>query len=183
MGSVRYDEYLKSDHWKNLRLSVLKRARFKCERCASEGKVNNADHVHHINYKNLHDVETTDLLAVCGKCHKRIHRAIEKGYIPISGQATIDSTIFGYTNHLHKNKKKQDKTRNKYELTEKMCLRMTYLAENNQFILKKILKLKNYDFPAISGKKVKKSTYKRVLYFLGDPFFEIRPKKNTIKNS
>ena len=169
MKSQRYNDYLQSDHWKQLRLSVLKRANFKCERCASDKIITDAHHVHHINYRNLIDVGMTDLMAVCERCHKKIHKGIDKCYIPISGEATFELTLSGYKNYIAKNKKKKDRRINKYEITEKMCQRMIYISIPNQNIICKILKIKNMDFNSISGKKVKKSTYKRILFFLGNP--------------
>ena len=61
--------YLKSEHWLNLRDSKLKQFNFCCL-CNSK---HNLD-VHHINYKNLYDVELKDLLVLCRKCHSNVHK-------------------------------------------------------------------------------------------------------------
>jgi len=44
-------EYLKSDHWKNLRLQKTASVPF-CEKCSSTISLD----VHHLNYRNLYDV-------------------------------------------------------------------------------------------------------------------------------
>ncbi len=60
--------YLKSEHWKDLRLRKLSESPI-CECC----KTSRAVEPHHLNYKNIFDVELNDLLSVCRLCHKRLH--------------------------------------------------------------------------------------------------------------
>lgn len=64
--------YLKSDHWKELRESARRTmaAKNKCWICDAE---NVRTDPHHINYKNLFDVEPSDILFVCRSCHDKIH--------------------------------------------------------------------------------------------------------------
>lgn len=61
--------YLNSEHWKDLKASKLL-ANPACERC---GFKSNLD-VHHVNYRNLFDVEIKDLLTLCRRCHAKEHR-------------------------------------------------------------------------------------------------------------
>lgn len=61
--------YLKSEHWKTLRGKKLE-LNPSCEIC---GKIGVMD-VHHVNYRQLFDVQLTDLLTVCRKCHDGIHK-------------------------------------------------------------------------------------------------------------
>lgn len=63
--------YLKSEHWINLKKEKLKE--FDC--CALCNSIKKLD-VHHLNYKNLYDVELSDLLVVCRPCHAKIHKKI-----------------------------------------------------------------------------------------------------------
>lgn len=62
------DEYLHSEHWKQLRERKLKETPL-CETCGSGYKVE----PHHLNYKNLYDVERCDLKSLCRRCHHNIH--------------------------------------------------------------------------------------------------------------
>lgn len=66
--------YLKSSHWSDLRLKKLAETDARCETC---GKQNFANDVHHIQYKNLWDVDTSDLRVLCRDCHNLIHDALE----------------------------------------------------------------------------------------------------------
>lgn len=61
-------EYLKSEHWKNLRLAKLKETPY-CEKCNKRHYLD----VHHLDYKNLYDVLLSDLQVLCRKCHKKEH--------------------------------------------------------------------------------------------------------------
>lgn len=60
--------YLESDHWAELRGRKLK-ANPTCERCPRR-----ATDVHHVNYRNIFDVELTDLLSLCRPCHDAEHK-------------------------------------------------------------------------------------------------------------
>jgi 5-methylcytosine-specific restriction endonuclease McrA len=64
--------YLKTEHWVELRKEKLKH-NSKCENC---GITKTLD-VHHINYKNLYDVELADLKTLCRKCHVKEHAALK----------------------------------------------------------------------------------------------------------
>lgn len=66
--------YLKSEHWANLRLEKLASVDAKCERCGERDLSND---VHHVNYRNLYDVELSDLLCLCRKCHDLTHEVLE----------------------------------------------------------------------------------------------------------
>lgn len=67
-----YDEFLKSDYWKKVKHSILKRDNYKCTRCGSTDKL----HVHHLMY-NHHFNELNhlkDLTTLCSNCHNNIHK-------------------------------------------------------------------------------------------------------------
>ena len=69
------DVYLKSDDWKNLRLLRLLKSNYVCAICAVTSECLD---VHHVNYRNLHDVQTTDLRALCRPCHNKVHALMKK---------------------------------------------------------------------------------------------------------
>lgn len=63
-------EYLKSEHWRNLRKEKLA-VNPACERCGYNKRLD----VHHKDYKNLYDVTTGDLETLCRKCHDAEHES------------------------------------------------------------------------------------------------------------
>lgn len=63
-----YNDYIKSDKWKEKSQEVLKKANFKCDMCG-----NTATEVHHLNYEHLGDEPLEDLQPLCHECHKKIH--------------------------------------------------------------------------------------------------------------
>ena len=66
----RYAEYLKSDHWQQLRLAKLNQSGWKCEQC---GETHPLD-VHHKTYrKSWFDTELFELQVLCKECHKEAH--------------------------------------------------------------------------------------------------------------
>jgi 5-methylcytosine-specific restriction endonuclease McrA len=70
----QYRVYLLSDSWKRRRDKVMKRANNICEGCLT----NAATDVHHLSYKNIYNEFAFELIALCNRCHKRIH---DKGQI------------------------------------------------------------------------------------------------------
>lgn len=76
MSQREYAEYLRSDHWLNIRDNVLRRHML-CERCNSAPVI----HVHHTRYRNIYNIRRDDLVALCSGCHIKIHWAIEYGYL------------------------------------------------------------------------------------------------------
>jgi hypothetical protein len=62
--------YLKSEHWRELRRRKLLESPH-CERC---GCCESNPDIHHVNYRNIFDVETSDLLTLCRACHKQEHQ-------------------------------------------------------------------------------------------------------------
>lgn len=69
-GKEWYREYLKTDHWLELREEALKRAGNRCQVCAYKKNL----HVHHNTYKNIGHEDLEDLVVLCWKCHKTFHR-------------------------------------------------------------------------------------------------------------
>lgn len=64
-----YQEYLKSNHWKETREKALKRSGYKCQVCGYDKNLQ----VHHNTYKNIGHEDPTDLVVLCWKCHKTFH--------------------------------------------------------------------------------------------------------------
>lgn len=68
-----YKSYLETDTWRRKRQAVLERDKHICQACLS----NHASQVHHLNYKHVGDEPLFDLIAVCGRCHKKLHQQEE----------------------------------------------------------------------------------------------------------
>lgn len=66
-----YDDYLRSDTWRRRAAKIIQRAGGLCEGCLT----NRASQVHHLTYAHLGDEFAFELIALCGKCHARIHEA------------------------------------------------------------------------------------------------------------
>ena len=73
---MEYKEYLQSNDWKNKKKVKYKKPR-KCAICTA---TQNLD-VHHLNYKNLFDVELSDLRVLCHRCHFLVHNLMKQGKI------------------------------------------------------------------------------------------------------
>lgn len=65
-----YREYLGTDDWSERRKSVIRRAGFRCQVCASEGRL----HVHHRTYVNRGNERPEDMIALCAGCHELFHK-------------------------------------------------------------------------------------------------------------
>lgn len=64
-----YDEYIKSDKWKELREKAKLRSNNKCEFCQEEGYA-----VHHVFYpKEFKSDHINNLVVVCKRCHALVH--------------------------------------------------------------------------------------------------------------
>jgi hypothetical protein len=73
---MKYTEYLRSDHWKGLRQKKRKNGA-RCGICAATENID----THHLLYKNLFDVETSDLRLLCRRCHFLTHDLMRAGKI------------------------------------------------------------------------------------------------------
>jgi hypothetical protein len=79
---MEYREYLKTEDWQAKRDRKLSRKKL-CGICAAP-----IVDIHHLNYKNLFDVEMTDLRRMCRRCHFLAHDLHKIGKI-----------LFTSTNH------------------------------------------------------------------------------------
>lgn len=64
-----YGEYLKSDYWRLFRIEVLEFWGWQCCLCKSNKRLE----VHHNTYDRIGKEKLTDCVALCHKCHMRIH--------------------------------------------------------------------------------------------------------------
>lgn len=64
-----YAEYLKSDHWQEVRKAALKRANYRCQVCNESVPLD----VHHRTYERLGKEDDADVIALCRKCHGLFH--------------------------------------------------------------------------------------------------------------
>lgn len=65
----KYEDYLGSRQWEELRRMALERSDYKCDFCGEPYKA-----VHHIEYpKKYRNDHIDNLLVVCGKCHAKLH--------------------------------------------------------------------------------------------------------------
>ena len=70
----RYAEYLKTEHWRAFRLKVLEFWSYKCCICKEAAK-----DVHHNCYARRYAEEITDCVALCRRCHTRVHGKMPDG--------------------------------------------------------------------------------------------------------
>ena len=67
----RYKLYIKSVKWKNFKKGIIETRGNKCEKCGNTDCILDG---HHITYKRLFNELPEDILLVCRKCHKNIHK-------------------------------------------------------------------------------------------------------------
>lgn len=74
---LKYQRYIKSKEWKEVRDEVLEERGRRCQICGRiEGEDKAKLSVHHRCYENLYNEKEhkEDLLVVCSVCHTSIHR-------------------------------------------------------------------------------------------------------------
>jgi hypothetical protein len=64
-----YEEYLKTEHWIEMRDKMLLRAGGMCQRCERGQHLE----VHHIHYRHLGAEREHDLIVLCHECHASEH--------------------------------------------------------------------------------------------------------------
>ncbi len=67
---MKYDEYLKTEHWQYTRRKVLADRGHQCEKCRKRGGELN---VHHLTYERLGEEMPEDLQVLCRECHRWVH--------------------------------------------------------------------------------------------------------------
>lgn len=69
-----YEDYLKSEDWKLKREQKLSK-KSRCAICLRGDTLE----VHHLFYRNLHDVQNSDLRVLCHSCHSLSHTLEKEG--------------------------------------------------------------------------------------------------------
>lgn len=71
----KYTRYLKSGHWRQLRLAAFERDNYRCSLCKKkflERQLNG----HHLNYhKDLYKSTVEEIQTLCISCHEKLHAA------------------------------------------------------------------------------------------------------------
>lgn len=76
--SEAYKEYLKSEHWLELKKNKAQRIPH-CQICGAKERL----HLHHVRYrKTFRETLPCDLRWLCQGCHRSAHHHIESGLIP-----------------------------------------------------------------------------------------------------
>ena len=70
---VTGDNYLSSNHWKNMRKVIYDKYKGKCTKCHKSFSPNKM-HVHHLTYKRIGNEKESDLILLCEKCHSLVHQ-------------------------------------------------------------------------------------------------------------
>lgn len=77
--SKEYSKYLKSQHWKKLKIETKRRlkreGKLNCYTCKYDKRL----HLHHRTYKRLYQELPEDLVCLCKRCHFRLHRLVREG--------------------------------------------------------------------------------------------------------
>lgn len=75
-----YDQYLRSRHWKNVKIRYYKTYEYVCSKC---GWTRNLQ-LHHTSYAHVGNERMSELTPLCVKCH-RIEHGLTKLSQPLKG--------------------------------------------------------------------------------------------------
>lgn len=90
---MSYKDYLKSKHWKDLRIEYLNTdLPKKCLVCDNPNF-----QLHHRSYTRLGKERILDLIPLCGCCHKKIHDYIKLHNSKIQATHKVIRKVFGWT--------------------------------------------------------------------------------------
>ena len=92
---MTYNDYLKSDNWKQISSKRKEIDGYKCCCCGSDVKLA----AHHISYpQNWFETKTDDLRTLCSDCHLIVHRLQEyyDGHEQIFNKCRIDGVLHIY---------------------------------------------------------------------------------------
>ena len=70
MVKKSYSEKLKDPKWKEKRLEILKRERFKCEGCGKSGTVLDVHHQYYCSNREPWEYPNWNFVALCRPCHE-----------------------------------------------------------------------------------------------------------------
>lgn len=69
---TKYQKYITSQEWYDLKIDLLKIRGCKCEKCGKKKRPTGL-HIHHLTYVRLFKEKAEDLLILCPTCHMKIH--------------------------------------------------------------------------------------------------------------
>lgn len=71
-----YKQYLKSEHWLNVkrRFRASSFCKNECRICGNKKNL----HIHHKTYKRVGNERLSDLEELCASCHKSLHKHLKK---------------------------------------------------------------------------------------------------------
>ena len=90
LRSMPYGEYLKTEHWKEIRYAALRRAGFACQACSAKINLN----VHHRDYDRRGEERPNDVTVLCRSCHGRTHHKIDPTSPVAENTPPVDPTEF-----------------------------------------------------------------------------------------
>lgn len=80
---MTYQEYLKSDEWKNRVKKRMEIDHCVCQMCGSSGTMSNPLECHHLTYRNIgREDEYKDLVILCHNCHTQVHNMMSRIVTP-----------------------------------------------------------------------------------------------------
>lgn len=71
LNGLAYGDYLRTDHWRQVRRRALRQANYRCQVCNTGEK---RLHVHHRTYINRGCELPTDVTVLCEDCHALFHQ-------------------------------------------------------------------------------------------------------------
>jgi 5-methylcytosine-specific restriction endonuclease McrA len=74
---LKYEAYIKSPEWYELKLDLLAKRGCKCEKC-SKPKPAQVLQIHHLTYDRLYNEQAADLEILCPICHMKTHGLIKE---------------------------------------------------------------------------------------------------------
>lgn len=88
-----YQEYLKTEHWTNLKIRFKASKLYKdgkCHLCKSKTMIN----IHHKSYKRIGNERLNDLIVLCNLCHSKLHKAY-------NNKVSTHHTLWSMTRHMN----------------------------------------------------------------------------------
>lgn len=73
---LKYEGYLQSKKWRDLRHRKLVYENFTCKHCGYSPLINAVEiplDVHHLTYERFENEDWDDLIVLCRECHKKFH--------------------------------------------------------------------------------------------------------------
>lgn len=142
-----YRDYLKTEHWKNIRKLIRKKYNNKCKNCKTSERLE----VHHKTYRNIGNELLSNLVLLCRDCHQQVHDQSNSNKQMLEDKRTMRSVAFNYIKDKYKIKREiQDirffmKRRNSIvKVNESFCIKLSrslktfYVYNKNEELIEKI---------------------------------------------